>query len=332
MLYCQLSGKRSLRELVCGYNEHTHAHYHLDTGPLKRSTLSDANNKRNVRIYEDLLSTVMRGAPRILRKRTTDAIEILDSTQIKLNEALYEWAAKGHRVYGVKAHIAYNTDSQTPVYFDMSNANVNDVQLLGKIAITKGTLYLFDRGYYNFKAWAHIMQAQATFITRLKRNAAYTVKQHNTLENKSILCDQMIHFTSDKSKTLKGIALRHIVSRDERGRQIELITNRIHDRASQIVALYKQRWQIEVFFKWIKQNLKIKRFIGRSENAVRLQLVIAIIAYILLKIWHQCSCPGKNLQYLAATIKDALMLRIRKDKPPPKRIILPGYRQMDLLM
>ena len=326
LLYAQLSGKRSLREITAGFNSNCHTHYHLNCGSIKRSTLSDANNKRSYKAYQEVLESLIRSATGQIRSKVSQAIEIFDSTQISLNEALHQWAAKGHCLFGIKAHINYSLQEQLPVYFDMTNANVNDVIMFDRIELKANTLYLFDRGYYDFIGWRSIIDAKAQFITRAKSNLAYEVMSNLPCSDK-VIEDQLIQLTSKKNKPLQGITLRKLTVLDKQSKSLSLVTNRLEDSAERIIELYRQRWQIEVFFKWIKQNLKIKRFVGRSENAIRTQLIIAIIAYTLLRLWHHLSHSTINLKYLAASMSDRLMQRLQPNhKPPPRAQYKPSWQ------
>jgi putative transposase len=308
MLYFQLTGKRSLRELSEGFNSHQNAHYHLGCQRLKRSTLADANDKRDHRIYRDLLNMLMKSAARQFRKTLAQAIQILDSTYISLGESLHRWAAQGHRVYGIKAHVAYSLEAEVPVHFDITHANLNDPLLFDELSITPGTLYLFDRGYYDFAGWKKMLIKKADFITRAKSSLAFRSIKSLPSNSPHIISDDYIQMTSKSGvKILKNKILRLVIARDHENRLIRLITSKLHEPATKIVDLYRQRWAIEIFFKWIKQNLKVKRFIGRSENAVKTQLFIAIIAFLLLRVWHLVSQSPLDLRYLASTLTDNLM-------------------------
>lgn len=322
MLYFQLTGKRSLRELSEGFNSHQNAHYHLGCQSLKRSTLADANDKRDHRIYRDLLNMLMKSAARQFRKTLTQAIQILDSTYISLGESLHRWAAQGHRVYGIKAHVAYSLGEEIPVHVDITKANINDPLFFEQLVITPGTLYLFDRGYYDFEGWKKILVKKADFITRAKSTLAFRSIKSLSLISPNIISDDYIQMNSKTGKKiLKNRILRLVIARDHENRVIRLITSKLHEPASKILDLYRQRWAIEVFFKWIKQNLKVKRFIGRSENAVKTQLLIAIIAFILLRLWHLVSQSTLELRYLASTLVDHLMRRsdLKVTGPPGRR-------------
>lgn len=339
MLYGQLTGKRSLREIEAGFNKHSTNHYHLHTGFIKRSTLADANNKRNAGIFYEVLQRLMQSGSRQLRSKTSQAMQILDSTQIHLNKALYDWAAKGHRVYGIKAHIAYSLDAEIPVYFDMSNANINDVALFNHLTFEPGVLYLFDKGYCDYLAWQQIINQGAHFITRAKNNMGYEVIEQHAPDTESIISDQIVKLKNTRTtqaakSSMQSYCFRLITAYDHQGRMIKIITSHLKLAATQVLESYRQRWQIEIFFKWIKQNLKVKRFIGRSENAVRLQLIIAIIAYVLLRLWHQMTQSKDNLQYLAVIVKECLMNRIAKQIKPPSYKSRFKYNslQLDLLI
>lgn len=314
LLYAQLTGKRSLRELESGFNSQWESHYHLNCSEIKRSTLSDANNKRSSEIYQDLLNRLMAQSSRHTKRKGVEILEVLDSTQIKLNKTLYEWAAKGHRLYGIKAHLVYGLEDERPKHLFISNANVNDPILIDDMNVKAGVTYLFDKGYYDFKGWKKIIEHGAHFITRAKKNSAHRVLQSLPILEHHVIKDDLIELNSSKSKVLKGKVFRLVSAVDKEGRPYRLLTDRLNDSAQKLISLYKQRWQIELFFKWIKQNLKIKRFMGRTLNAVRTQIIIALITYLLIKRFHELCNSKKILRYFASEICDRLMRPFRKSK------------------
>lgn len=311
LVYGQLTGKRSLRELVSGFNSQEECHAQLSCKPIRRSTLSDANNKRSCEIYQSLLEHLMQQASRRTRRRDGELIEILDSTQIRLNQTLFAWAAKGHRLFGIKAHLVYGLEDECPRQLLVSNANVNDPVLIDDMSVKAGVTYLFDKGYCDFEGWRKILDQGGHFITRAKRNSAFRVVRSSQRTNKSILKDEIVEMASHNGRVLKGIKLRLVSLVDKEGRLYRLISDRINDSAEQLVSLYKKRWKIEIFFKWIKQNLKVKRFLGRSLNAVRTQITIALITYLLLKRFHEMSRSTMALCYFASEVCDRIMKPFR---------------------
>jgi IS4 transposase len=292
MMYAQFSGVQSLRELVEGFNSQAHHHYHLGVRTLKRSTLSEANAKRSSQVYEALCQQLMTQVNRRLRKQIQTITHLIDSSPIQLLGKGYEWAERGRRVTGFKLHLQLSLQHQVPTHFEISHARKNDIGYARQIDIEPGARYVFDAGYVNYQWWHEIHQKGATFITRPKKNAVFKVVHQNTLKDQApqILSDQVIRLATQSpvARTHKGInemLLRRIeVKLDNRDHTIVLFSNDLQASAQEIAALYKQRWQIELFFKWIKQHLKIKRFMGQTANAVRIQILTALIVYLLVKI------------------------------------------------
>lgn len=327
IMYLQLTGKRSLRELSISFNQHENIWYHLGCRPVKRSTLSDANEKRDFRIYADLLRSLISNINRKDRRTLGQSIHILDSTFISLHKALHPWASQGHRVYGLKAQVVYASDQARPIQVEITHANINDPFLFERLKPQRGTLYLFDRGYWDFRGWKKILSNQADFLTRTKSTLTCRSIQSLKPQSENILSDDYVQLTSEKGKRILGdIALRVIRAKDHQGRVIELITSKLHESASRLVELYRQRWAIEVFFKWIKQKLRIKRYVGKNENAIRIQLITAIIAFILLKLCHELTQSPLKLCYFLTVFSEHLMRPLNRKifDPPPnlKKIIL----------
>jgi putative transposase len=320
ILYLQLTGKRSLRELSVSFNHHENTWYHLGCGPVKRSTLSDANDKRDFRIYADLLRSLISTISRKDQKTLGQSIHILDSTFISLHQTLHPWASQGHRVYGLKAQVVYAPAQQLPIQLEITHANINDPFFFKRLKPERKTLYLFDRGYWDFRGWKKILSHQADFLTRTKNTLTYRSIRSLDVHSESILSDDYVQLTSEKGKRILGDkALRVIRGKDNQGRIIELITSKLHESASHLLELYRKRWAIEVFFKWIKQKLKIKRYVGRSENAIRIQLIIAIIAFILLRLCHELTQSPLELCYFFSVFSEHLMRPLNRKifDPPP---------------
>jgi IS4 transposase len=257
----------------------------------------------------------------------TQNLHIFDSTFISLHKTLHHWASQGHRVYGIKAQVVYSLGEGLPVQLEITHANINDPFLFRRLNPQKNTLYLFDRGYWDFNGWKKILSHHADFLTRAKETMAYRSLKSLPPDSESILSDDYVQLTAEKGKRILGEhALRVITAKDAQGRKIRLITSKLHEPASHLVELYRQRWTIEIFFKWIKQNLRVKRYIGHSENAIRTQLIIAIISFILLKACHELTSSHLQLRYFLTVIAEHLMRPLNRKifDPPPnlKKIIL----------
>lgn len=294
MLYAQLTGSKSLRELETGFNAEARHHYHLGMDELKRSTISDANSQRDSHVFEEMCTLMLSGAHRKVRQQMKQNLYLIDSSPVPLKGLGYEWT-KGKcssRVEGLSVHMIIEPNGQVPVGSKITYSNVTDVQV-GKEIIEpeEGATYVFDKGYCDYTWWFKLHEAGSLFVTRLKNNAAIEVVKERVIRDADrgfILEDTTIKFTYERSggnrpknayfgKTLRRI----VVDRGYDKEPIVLVTNDKKRRAHQIAALYKQRWDIELFFKWLKQNLKIKKFLGRSENAVKIQIYCAIIVYLL---------------------------------------------------
>lgn len=326
MVYGQVSASRSLRELEAGFNSQCVHHYHLGTRQVKRSTLAEANTKRSSELYADVCSLLLSQAHRKVKKELKELLYLVDSTSLTLKGRGYDdWtlANKSDRVQGLKVHMVFASQASLPVMSDISAANVNDIEWGRDIKIEKGATYVFDKGYYSYNWWYHIHQQGAFFVTRLKHNAAVkTVKSHSVepSEQETILEESEICF---KNKLPGGKRINHyygaslrkiVVARPDTGKPLELVTNDFIRSAEELALLYKQRWQIELFFKWIKQNLKIKQFLGRSENAVRTQIYTALITYLLIMFYHERHAVQDSLKLCLAMLKSGLFQRPEVDR------------------
>jgi len=286
LLFCQLSGRKSLRDLVEGFNSKSAYHYHLGASVIRRSSLADANQKRPVAIFQEtffyLLEKVRAQLP---SQEAKEMIRLIDSTTIDLNLNQFEWAEFRSTKAGIKLHTVYDPNAEVPVYFEMTNAKVNDRKALSKLPMMSGMTYVVDRAYNDYAWYQTLTQQGSIFVGRMKRNALYEVIEFRERRTKAILSDEVVRLSSGKAKKDCQSPMRRITFRREEDQKILVfISNDLNRSAEEIAALYKQRWQIELFFKWIKQNLKIKTFLGRSENAVMIQVLSAMISYLLLKL------------------------------------------------
>lgn len=287
LLFGQLSSLDSLRSITNNLAVRQNSLYHLGLKPVKRSTLSYANNNRNYQVYRDLfftiLSKVQGKAPRH-SFRLPNKIYSIDSTTIDLCLSVYDWAHFRKTKGGIKLHTKLDHDGYLPEIIHVSNARDNDQKHAHRFTFQEGDIVLFDRGFENYDQYAKYCEEKIYFVTRLQTNTNYKVVDRNDVsEHKYITSDQVIRFTGFYSKKKCPFNLRRVRSIDpDTGKAIVILTNIFHLPADTIAALYKERWQIEIFFKTIKQNLKIKSFLGTSRNAVLTQIWIAMIAYLLL--------------------------------------------------
>lgn len=298
MIFAQVSGSKSLRVLESRFNSQKHHHYHLNTRSIKRSTLADANKNKDSLLFKMLCEGLLSQAHRRIKKECKEMLYLLDSTSLTLKGHGYDqWTLSNKTQFtqGLKIHMLYAPQQQKPVYSHITTPNVNDIEDARKLPIEANATYVFDKGYYDYNWWHDIDQQDAYFVTRFKRNAALGVVKQNPIDPKSkhlVLEDALVIFTNKnpgagRKNNYKKPIRRVTVRREDKSTPIVLVTNDLKRSASEIASLYKSRWDIELFFKWLKQNLKIKTFIGRSENAVRTQIYIALITYLLVGIYQK---------------------------------------------
>lgn len=298
MVYGQVSGSQSLRELEAGFNSQTAHHYHLGCGEIKRSTLSDANANRSSDVFADVCGQLLQQAHRKVKKELKELLYLIDSTPIPLKGLGYDdWTKDNYnnRTKGLKAHVILAPQINAPVRIDITAPNINDVDVGRKTELEAGATYVFDKGYYDYNWWFSISEAQGYFVSRFKKNAAVQLVEKRTIEaehQEIILEDAVVTFKykhpgGNRVNNYHGTELRRVtVHRPDKKTPIVLVTNDFKRTAEEIASLYKQRWGIELFFKWLKQNLKIKKFLGRSKNAVKIQIYTALITYMLASIYR----------------------------------------------
>ena len=313
MLFCQLAHADSLREICNGLACCLGKLVHLGIGVApKKSTLAYANKHRPAKLYEDLFYTALarfrdeKGLG--LRKqkfRFKNKLLSLDSTTISLCLEMFPWAKFRQAKGGVKAHVLLDHDDYLPSYVLITEARCSDVKLADAFPLNPGSIVAMDRGYNDYALFGKWTERKIHFVTRLKDNAAYEVLAERLLpENRNIRADQLIEFTGDKAQRDCPFPLRRVVAWDPAGeREIVLLTNLLDFGSTTIAAIYKDRWEIELFFKALKQNLKVKSFVGTSENALRIQIWTALIAILLLKWAHHLSKAKWSLSNLASMLR-----------------------------
>lgn len=313
MLFCQLAHADSLRDicngLACCMGKLVHLG--IDVAPSK-STLSYANRHRPAALYEELFYTALgrfrdeEGLGGRKRKfRFRNKLLSLDSTTISLCLELFPWAKFRRAKGGVKAHVLLDHDDYMPRYVLITEARRSDVRMAESFPINPGSIVAMDRGYSDYGLFGQWTERKIHFVTRLKDNAAYEILEEAAVPvNRDIRSDQLIQFTGEKARKDCPFPLRRVVVWDAVGeREIELLTNLMEFGATTIAAIYKDRWEIELFFKALKQNLKVKTFVGTSENALRIQIWTALIAILLLKWMHHLSKAKWSLSNLASMLR-----------------------------
>ena len=290
LMFGQLSNRESLRDLIVALEAHQSKRYHLGLGrePIAKTTFATANQNRDYRIFEEFAFYMMDLAR---SKRVVDIFKLkgkvyaFDSTTIPLCLSVFWWAKFRKKKGGVKAHVLYDLESQVPAYFHITTASVHDSKAMKEIPYESGSYYVFDRGYNAFKELYRIHQHESFFIVRAKKNLQYKCIKWRRRMPRNVLTDSEIMLTDYITSKKYKEKLRLVKFYDEeQGREFSFLTNAFHLSSLEVADLYKNRWQIELFFKWLKQHLKIKKFWGRTENAVRIQISAAIIAYCLVAI------------------------------------------------
>ena len=322
MIYAHLSHSNSLRTLEQSFNANSSHHYHLNVRSIRRSTLSEALAKRDTRPFADMLRELMHTCSRTLRKptqETADLLYLIDSTPIALKGRSFDqWVGSNERISGLKIHVLMNHANGCPTAQSITDATVNDIDQHHIVQPEKGATYVFDKGYCDYSWWAELDQAGTYFVTRLKTNAAVQVIEQitpskNQNADATILADEYIRFKHKKNSSrpnhYHSKTLRRITVKREDKAPLVLVSNNLTAPAQEIADTYKQRWQIELLFKWLKQHLQLKRFFGRNANAVKLQLLCAMMAYLLLKLYQQNTRTHDSLHLLCARIAGCLFER-----------------------
>jgi transposase len=289
MLYVHMTSKQSLRDIVDSLSSKRNLWYHLGLKSLSRNNLSYALKNRSSDIFEKTFYALLyqlrneRGLLKDKRFKFKMSIRTFDSTTISLCLALFDWATFRKKKGGIKLHTMFNNKEQIPEFVNMTEAGRHDVTAAYEFPIAENSIYVFDKGYICFKFLEKIRENKAFFVTRTKTNTRYRIIKRQPKTQACIKTDWIVEFSSNKAKDYPE-KLRVIRYYDEETNKIyEFMTNNFNLSAKTIADIYKSRWDIELFFKWIKQNLKVKTFIGTSENAVKIQIWTAMIAYLLIE-------------------------------------------------
>jgi putative transposase len=325
LLYAQFTCTTGLRGLTETWNASPQHHYHLGSQVrLKRSTVADANERRPVAVFADTFSLVASQLDSTIRREGKEMVRIIDSTPIPLGK-LCEWAKSNGRIRGMKMHVVYDPKSDCPRVLDMTDANVNDAQIGRTVVIETGATYVFDKGYCHYGWWRAIHDAQSFFVTRPKISMKLKLVTDRPVgesqgDGFTVLEDSEVKFASKGDSKLPMRLRRIRVKRHKGGGTIVLLTNDLERSAVQIAALYKGRWQIELLFRWMKQHLKIRKFLGNNDNAIRLQLLAAMIAFALLRIAARTFQVTMSILRFTDLVAQFIFERRNLaaiDKPPP---------------
>jgi hypothetical protein len=331
MLYAQLAGSVSLRDVEAGLSSHANRLYHVHATPPKRATLAEANSNRPVEIFSDLLAVLIQRSHRKLRQSLDGVTYLIDSTGLALNALSHEWAQFSAKVCGAKLHVVYDPNADCPVYTAFSPANVNDITAAKAMPIVPKATYVFDLGYYDYAWWAALDDAECRIVTRFKKNTQLTVTRTQPVaEGGAILSDQIGSLPARQASNRHnpfGKEVREVRVRIPTGKILRILTNDLKASAQEIADLYKLRWAIELFFRWVKQTLRIKKFLGVSENAVRIQIAVALIAFLLLRLAQQTQTVVASPLTFTRLVRANLMhLRGLGElhKPPERTKAVPG--------
>lgn len=306
LVHAQLSGAQTLRHLIAALESHGNLLYHLGMGDVRRSTLSDANRDRPAALFKAVFDFLLPQLHAGLAGEAREALRLIDASVLPLNATLSRWARVGTKSTGAKLHLVYDPQAACPTYFAITPARINDITAAQTMPIEPGATYVFDKGYCDFGWWAALDAAGCRFVTRLKKSSPAHLVNERPVREPAIVSDRLITLNARQAKSRRNPfqgTLREIIVLTEDHRTLRLVTNDMTAPASDIAALYKARWQIELFFKWVKQNLRIKKFLGTSENAVKIQIIVALIAFLLLRLAHQ--------PYAAITILTDFMRKVR---------------------
>lgn len=335
MIFSQLSGCRSLRDLEIRFNAKSQCHYQLRSNGIKRSTLSDANKKRNSDVFRDIATQLISGQGRELK----EVVSLIDSSIIRVDGRGSEWTKllQTRCGKGLKLHIQCGADSQLIEAASITNTNVNDITEAKKFNIEAGKIYVFDKGYLDFNWWHRIDEVNAFFVTRIKKNTAYNVIEERNTQGCSevIVSDKVIELSNKnprggKKNMLADKALRLVEVYDkERKKTYQFISNLLEASADEIAGYYKQRWGVELLFKWLKQNLKLTKFLSENENAIKIQIYVAIITYVLIGMFKKlCSGAFTRTIDVLSWVKIAIFSNHTPLKPPIRKQIIANVNQL----
>jgi len=315
MMFCQLGHAQSLREITGGLAACEGKVKHLGMeGAPKRTTLAYANQHRPWQLYETIFHHVLgrcrqEGESHQRKFRFKHKLLSIDGTMIDLCLSMFDWAAYKRAKGAVKLHLVLDHDGYLPCYAVLTDGKGSETAVAKSIAFQPGTMLVFDRGYPDYDWWLSLTRGKVHFVTRLKDNASYgVVEQREVPPNGNILRDELILLTSQQEIGRDALLRRIEVWVEERQETMVFVTNHLKLAASTIAAIYKERWQIELFFKAIKQSLKIKTFVGTSENAVQIQIWTALIAMLLLKYLQMRSTYHWSLSNLVALLRQQLFV------------------------
>jgi len=339
MSMAQLSGRCSLRDIVDNLSAQAHRLFHLGSAKLSRSNLSRINESKPYTLYEALFGKLLVRCQSVTPKhpfRFNNPLYSLDASTIDLCLSMFPWADFRATKGAIKLHVALNHSGYLPEFTTITEGKDHDVKVGRTLTFPKGSIVAIDKGYNDYKWYKQLTDKGIFFVTRLKVNAKYRIVERRAiLKNKGLTCDQTIEFTGVQIAKKCPCRLRRVGYKcPDTGKKYIFLTNNFKLSAKTIADIYKARWQVELFFKWIKQNLKIKSFVGTSKNAVMTQIWIALCMYLLLAFLKFQSKLTKSMQQILRILhlnlfeKRDLMALLRGH--PPRELNL-NINQMPLL-
>ena len=292
MMFAQLAARSSLRDITTCLRSYSSKLYHAGfRGPISRSTLADANERRDCRIFEAFALHLIALARALyanepLAQELEQTVYAVDASTIDLCLSLFAWAPAANARAGIKVHTSLDLRGNIPAFIRITGSLVHDATFLDHLRLEPGSFYVMDRAYTHFARLVKFTRAAAFFVVRPRGNLQYALVQQSPADWRlGVQCDEHIVLTGQHTKHDYPMVLRRIAFHDfQQDRPIVFLTNSFELSALQIAQLYKRRWQVELFFKWIKQNLRIKAFVGRSANAVKSQIWVAVTSYVLVAI------------------------------------------------
>ena len=343
MVFAQVTGRSSLRETVTCLRALGSRRYHLGlrTAPA-RSTLADANERRDYRIFMDTAMSMIATAGLELpididlKRLRLRAAFALDSTTIDLCLKLFPWARFRRRKGGVKAHVMIDLRVGIPVFMRVTHAKTSDVSVLDAITYRPGAFYVFDRGYIDFARLFRVHVERAFFVTRAKRKMNFRVRERRPVEpGTGVTHDQIIRLRGPKTRTLYCEPLRRIRFVDPKtGKRLTFLTNHLTMDATSVALLYRKRWKIELLFKWMKQHLHVKAFFGTTPNAVKIQLWVAVMVYVMIHRLKQkhglAQTPNEIAQILSVTLCEKTPINHVFSELQEENVCDENYNQLNL--
>lgn len=315
-LFAQITGRDSLRGITTALGVHINRWYHMGFGKVTRSTLAHANKKRDYRVYENLFYKILQRCSDLTPKHKfqfKNPLYSLDSTTIDLCLSIFPWASFRKRKGAIKLHLLMDHRGEIPSFIVISEGKNSDIKIAREtnLPLSPDSIIAIDRGYTDYGWLWSLNLRKCFFVTRTKKDMAYRVIGQHEVRGRGVLADETIELTVPQSAAKYPGKMRVVTYLDEESEKVYcFLTNNFRLAASTIAAIYKERWKIEIFFKWVKQNLKIKTFIGTSRNAVMTQIWIAMIYYLLLAYIKYQTKFGRSLLELGRLLNEALFMNV----------------------